>query len=60
MTIIGQRCRFCGLVIATAPQFCSARTLIPGERFPHEIESDGDRMVRELATGRFRGGRKRK
>jgi hypothetical protein len=53
----GARCRFCLLVIASAPPFCGARALIPGERFPHEPESDGDRMTR--ANARYAGQRMR-
>ena len=48
-----------------APQWCPARSLLPGERFPHEAETAGDRMVRDLArranrASLFGRGRKRR
>jgi hypothetical protein len=65
MAILGTRCAFCGLKIAYAPGFCPARTLIPGERLPHEAETRGDAVTRDnferaAQRARFPGSRKRR
>lgn len=51
------RCTFCDRVIGgrDTPNFCEARALIPGERFPHESnvtpQIDLPRLSRSTAAG---------
>lgn len=57
-------CQFCNLQMGTQ-QFCPARMLIPGERFPCESNTPGTRMIRDLAKqidvrGRFGRSKKRR